>query len=66
MKGKSSDFSKFKESEKSLGHEFKDSVYYLCLAGIVVVSWSLTQEVAGSYLNIIFLVTEFAEFSENI
>ena len=28
--------------------QFKDPVPYLCLAGAVVVSWSLTQEEAGS------------------
>ena len=27
--------------------QFKDSVSYMCLAGTVVASWSLTQEVAG-------------------
>ena len=41
----------------------------MCLAGAVVASWSLMLEVAGSspftvMTNI--LVTEFAEFSENI
>ena len=29
------------------GH-FKDPVSHMCLAGAVVASWSLTQEVAGS------------------
>ena len=28
--------------------EFKDPVSHMCLAGAVVASWSLTQEVAGS------------------
>ena len=28
--------------------QFKDPFCYLCLAGAVVASWSLTQEVAGS------------------
>ena len=28
--------------------QFKDPLCYLCLSGTVVVSWSLTQEVAGS------------------
>ena len=41
----------------------------MCLAGTVVASWSLTQEVACSnpftVMTNIF-VTEFAEFSENI
>ena len=27
--------------------QFKDPVSHMCLAGTVVVSWSLTQEVAG-------------------
>ena len=49
--------------------QFKDSVSHMCLAGAVVASWSLTQEVAGSspftVMTNIF-VTEFNEFSENI
>ena len=49
--------------------EFKDPVSHVCLAVIVVVSWFLTQEVAGSspftVMTNIF-VTEFSEFSENI
>ena len=40
--------------------KFKDPLCYLCLAGTVVASWSLTQEVGGS--NNIFVT----EFSENI
>ena len=48
--------------------QFKDPVCHLCLAGAMVVSWSLTQEVAG--LNNLFkhniFVTEVIEFSENI
>ena len=28
--------------------QFKDPVSYMCLAGTVVASWSLIQEVAGS------------------
>ena len=28
--------------------QFKDPVSHVCLAGAVVASWSLTQEVAGS------------------
>ena len=41
----------------------------MCLAGAVVASWSLTQEVAGSSLFTVMtniFLTEFAEFSENI
>ena len=45
--------------------QLKDPVYYPCLAGCVVTSWSLTQEVAGSdklfYKN---FVTEFYEFGD--
>ena len=49
--------------------EFKDPVSYMCLAGPVVASWSLTQDVAGLnpftvMTNI--LITEFTEFNENI
>ena len=64
MEQKFNEFSEFRESDKSLKHELgsiKDPVSYMCLAGAVVASWSLTQEVAG--LTNIF-VTEFAEFSE--
>ena len=47
--------------------QFKDYFTQMCLAGTVVASWSLTQEVAGSnpftVITNIF-VTEFAEFSE--
>ena len=45
------EFNEFKESDKSLKHELasiKDPLCYLCLAGAVVASLSLTQEVAGS------------------
>ena len=49
--------------------QFKDHVSHVCLAGTVVVFWSLTQEVAGSspftVMRNIF-VNEFTEFSENI
>ena len=49
--------------------QYKEYVSHMCPAGTVVVSWSLTQEVAGSrpftVMTNIF-VTEFAEFSENI
>ena len=49
--------------------QFKDPVSYLCLAGTVVASWSLTLKVAGSSPFIVMtniFVTEFGEFSENI
>ena len=42
------EFSEFRESYKSLMHQFKDPVSHMCLAGSVVGSWSLTLEVAGS------------------
>ena len=49
--------------------QFKDPVPHMCLAGAVVASWSLTQEVAGSspftVMPYIF-VPEFAAFCENI
>ena len=38
------------ESDKSMKHElaeFKDPIFHMCLAGAVVASWSLTQEVGG-------------------
>ena len=41
----------------------------MCLAGAVVASWSLTQEVGGSSPFTVMtntFLTEFAEFSENI
>ena len=47
--------------------QFKDPVSHMCLAGAVVASWSLAQEVAGlspfTVMTNIF-VTKFAEFSE--
>ena len=48
--------------------QFKDPLSHMCLAGTVVASWSLTQEVAGSNTFTIMtniLVTEFSEFNEN-
>ena len=49
--------------------QIKGPVSHVCLAGDVVVSWSLTQEVAGlspfTVMTNIF-VSEFSEFSENI
>ena len=44
----------------------------MCLAGSVVASWSLTQEVAGwqrfepFYYNDKYFVTEFSKFRENV
>ena len=48
------------------GH-FKDPVSHLCLSGVVVTSWFLTQDVAGSHpFDDKYLIFIFAEFSENI
>ena len=47
--------------------QFKDTASHMCLSGVVVASWSLTQELAGlNPFNENILATEFAEFSENI
>ena len=49
--------------------QFKDPVSYMFLAGAVVASWSLIQEVTGSSpftVKTNIFVTEFAEFRENI
>ena len=49
--------------------EFKDVVSYVCFAGALVASWSLTQEVAGSShftVRTNIFVTDFSEFSKNI
>ena len=47
--------------------QFKDPFFHMCLAGDVVASWSLTQEVAGlspfTVMTNIF-VSQFVEFSE--
>ena len=66
------EFSEFKESDKSLKHELgaiKDPVSHMCLAGTVVASWSVTQDVTGlspfTIMTNIF-VSEFSEFSKNI
>ena len=43
--------------------QFKDPVSHMCLAGSVVASWSITQEVAGlSHFTVMtnIFVTEFA------
>ena len=45
------EFSKFRESDKSLKHELgpiKEPVSHVCLVYTVVAPWSLTPEVAGS------------------
>ena len=46
--------------------QYKDLNCYLCLCGLVVSSLFLTQEILGSNPTMLFFVTEFAEFSENI
>ena len=50
MEQEFTEFSVFKETDKSLKHELgsiQDPVSHMCLAGAVVASWSLTQKVAG-------------------
>ena len=47
----------------------KDPVSHMCLAGAVVASWSVTQEVADSSpFNVMtnIFVTKFPKFNENI
>ena len=49
--------------------QFKDPVSHMCLAGALVASWSLMQEMADSSPITImtnFFVSEFTEFSESI
>ena len=46
--------------------EFNDPVSYVCLAGDVVASWSLTQEVAGSSPFTVMTNIFVTEFAENI
>ena len=49
--------------------QFRDPVSHRCLAGAVVASWTLTQEVAGlspSTVMTNIFVTEFSEFREKI
>ena len=49
--------------------QFNDPVPHMCLAGAVVASWSLTQEMAGLNPFIVMtniFVIEFNEFRENI
>ena len=44
--------------------QFKDPVPHMSLAGTVVASWSLTQEVVSS--NTFTVMTNIFEFSETI
>ena len=49
--------------------KFKDHISSMCLAGTVVASWSLTQEVEGLNPFTVMtntFVTEFAKLSESI
>ena len=46
--------------------EFKNLVSHVCLAGRVVASWSVTQEVAGSSSFTVRTNIFVGEFSENI
>ena len=62
-----SEFSKFREPNKSLNHECKDPVSHMCLVGVVVAYWYLKQETASLSpftVMINIFITEFAEFSE--
>ena len=52
-----------------MGSQFKDPISHLCLAGAVVTSWSLMQEMADlSPFTVItnVFVAESSDFSENI
>ena len=61
------EFTEFRESDKSLNmnwSQFKDPVSHMCLAGVAVVFWSLTQKIAlSSHFSVMtnLFVTEFAE-----
>ena len=46
--------------------QFKDPVSHMCLAGTVVVSWSLIQEVAGSSPFTLMTNIFVTDFSENV
>ena len=52
--------------------QIKDHVSHICLAGVVLASWSLAQEMKGlnSFVVIIVItnnfVTEFRKFNENM
>ena len=58
MEQEFTEFGKFRESDKSLKHDwvqFKDPVSHMCLAGTLVASWSLTQEVVGWQVRTLLL-----------
>ena len=46
--------------------QFNDPVSHMCLAGAVVVSWSLTHEVAVSNPFTVMTNISVTEFGENI
>ena len=59
MEQEFTEFSKFRESDKSLNWaQFKDPVSNMCLAGTVVASWSLTQKVAGWQVQALLLKSQ--------
>ena len=61
------EFGEFIESDKSFKQKIGVNLKILSLTCVLLVSWSLTQEVAGlnsfTGMTIIF-VTEFAQFSK--
>ena len=68
MDQKFSEFSGFRESNKSLKHDWTKFLSYFCylyLAGAVLASWSLLQ-IRIIFLKYYIFVNEFSEFSENI
>ena len=65
MEQKYYEFSKFRESDKSQKHELgliKDPVSHMCLAGTVVTSWSLTQEVEVAGSNTFTVITNIFSY----
>ena len=46
--------------------QFKDPVSHLCLAGVALTCWSLTQKEAGSNAFAVMTNIFVTEFSENI
>ena len=65
MEQEFTEFSEFRESDKSLMHELGSiSVSHMCLDGAVVACWFVTQEVVGS--NTHFLQKYFSSSTEFI
>ena len=61
------EFSEFRETDKSRSmnlSQFKDLASHMCLAGMVVASWFLTTEVAGSNPLTIMTDISITEFSD--